>query len=406
MADQKDALRIVMDRADAVYQREDEVIFHIEAGRDGPTLPERITYSLTWDRWRVIEEGIIHSASLPHDVVVTPAQAGFLRLSVGPPGAPDDKKLQAAAAVSPRAIPPSMPVPDDFGEYWLGQVAEHLSNPVEAKVEHCTSHRVGVVYKVKVQMPGERNIHGWLLKPRGEGPFPALVRFHGAGVYPVPPDNGLDWTTRGMMVFSVNPHPIPNDRPPEFYEALRTGELADYRTRGRANRDTIYFREMFLRAVRAVDFLGQERDWDGKSMVLEGHSQGGAQALAAAALNDNVSCIVVSCSTHCDHTGPAMGRVPGWPRIVEIRDGISDPVQLEAARYIDGVNFASMIVCPAMFSLGFLDDLCPPTGIYAAYNSLRGPKMIRHEVEVGHVHTEACKAATYEWVSRRIEGRR
>ena len=38
------------------------------------------------------------------------------------------------------------------------------------------------------------------------------------------------------------------------------------------------------------------------------------------------------------------------------------------------VNFAPRIKCPALVSLGLIDTVCRPTGIYAAFNQIPGPK--------------------------------
>jgi cephalosporin-C deacetylase-like acetyl esterase len=248
-------------------------------------------------------------------------------------------------------------------------------------------------------MPDGTGVYGWLLIPQGKPPFPAIARYHGAGVYAVPPENGLEWTARGIMVFSINPHAIPNDAERDFYLELRTGGFADYRTRGREDRSRVYFRTMFQRAVRAAEFLTSLPEWDGKHLIAEGHSQGGGQALAAAAFNSRVNGMVISCSTHCDHTGPVIGRVAGWPQFVGVENGVPNPMHVETARYIEGVNFASRVTCPTLWSVAFLDDLCPPTGNYAAYNQVAAPKTIRHDIATGHVHTDECKEATFSWVA-------
>ena len=80
---------------------------------------------------------------------------------------------------------------------------------------------------------------------------------------------------------------------------------------------------------------------------------------------------------------------------------VDAPGHCQAAGGVDGVNFASRIDCPTIFSVGFLDDACPPTGIYAAYNSLGGPKEINNEVTTGHIHTENFKQVGYRWLSDR-----
>jgi len=45
--------------------------------------------------------------------------------------------------------------------------------------------------------------------------------------------------------------------------------------------------------------------------------------------------------------------------------------------YFDGVNFAARAQCPALFSVGLMDEVCPPRTVFAAYNHYAGPKQIR-----------------------------
>ena len=45
--------------------------------------------------------------------------------------------------------------------------------------------------------------------------------------------------------------------------------------------------------------------------------------------------------------------------------------------YFDGVHFAARARAPALFSVGLMDDICPPRTVFAAYNHYAGPKEIR-----------------------------
>jgi cephalosporin-C deacetylase len=36
--------------------------------------------------------------------------------------------------------------------------------------------------------------------------------------------------------------------------------------------------------------------------------------------------------------------------------------------YLDGVTFARRATAPALFSVGLMDPICPPSTVYAAYN--------------------------------------
>ena len=45
--------------------------------------------------------------------------------------------------------------------------------------------------------------------------------------------------------------------------------------RGVLDRRTYYFRSVYLRIVRGLDYLSSRDDWDGKTLLLTGRSQGG-----------------------------------------------------------------------------------------------------------------------------------
>jgi len=45
--------------------------------------------------------------------------------------------------------------------------------------------------------------------------------------------------------------------------------------------------------------------------------------------------------------------------------------------YFDGVNFAARSNARALFSVGLMDEICPPSTVFAAYNHWRGAKDIR-----------------------------
>jgi len=66
-------------------------------------------------------------------------------------------------------------------------------------------------------MPRGGDLFGWLMVPNAASSqrtrVPAVVLYHGCRRVRSRPDDGLEWAARGLMTFSVNPHPIPNDLP-------------------------------------------------------------------------------------------------------------------------------------------------------------------------------------------------
>ena len=372
-------------REHAAYDIGEQIDFALAVAKDAPCT---VAYSLTWDGADVIRQGTVEIPSGGTIFSVVPDRPGIVRLTLE-----SDPPVEAAAAVAPEHIKPSLPIPEDFDKAWSDLLATQCNAAFGSELEVHSERNDGITYAVTLSVRGIDTIYGWLHRPRGGGRFPALVRYHGAGVYKLPAENGTDWAERGVMVLSINPQSIPNDQPQEFYVGLREGRLADYRQHPEA------FIAMFRRAVAAVDFMASLPEWDGRHLIAEGHSQGGGQALAAAGMNPRVTALVASCPTHCDHTG----RPAGWPQILSDK---ADSERMEQIRLIDGVNFASRIACPALFGICFLDSLCPPTGVFAAYNALRGPKSAHYEPTTGHVYTEAFQEATYRWVETLLsEGR-
>ena len=105
----------------------------------------------------------------------------------------------------------------------------------------------------------------------------------------------------------------------------------------------------------------------------------------------------------CDHSGDVVGRISGWPKIVPLdTDRKPDPKVLEAARYIDAMNFAARTKADALVSVGFIDGTCPPTSIYATYNNLPGRKEMVIGVPFGHVEWPASRERADHFVNEHI----
>jgi cephalosporin-C deacetylase-like acetyl esterase len=131
---------------------------------------------------------------------------------------------------------------------------------------------------------------------------------------------------------------------------------------------------MYMRVMRALEYVKSLPEWDGKNLIVAGASQGGAQVIAACALDKDVTLARAGVPAMCDHSGvtAAIPRSSGWPALYNrSKDGkADDPATAECAAYYDGCYFAKRIKCPIYISTGLLDNTCPPTSVFAAYNSI------------------------------------
>jgi cephalosporin-C deacetylase len=190
-----------------------------------------------------------------------------------------------------------------------------------------------------------------------------------------------------LLALDFNAHGIPNGKPDQFYADLLAGPLKGYSAIGRDSVETVYFRGMILRVLRAIDFLAAQPEWDGQVLIVQGSSQGGGQALVAAGLDPRVTLCLASVPAMCDHAGYKLGRQPGWPRIVPKVEGQYDENVTQVARYVDAANFATRIKCPTHVTVGFVDHVCAPASVYAAFNAI--------PVEEKHITPRAAMGHTF-----------
>ncbi|WP_395750948.1 acetylxylan esterase [Prosthecobacter sp.] len=386
-------LKASTDHPDALYKTGETATFTIEAQQDGKPLPEgRVVCVLSKDGVQPQPPQTLNIKNGKATIIGKLDEPGFLLLRA----TSDKASTMAGAGYDPLLLKPSMPVPEDFDAFWNAQKAALAQVPAKATLTAVTTGAPKGVeaFDVQIDCLG-KPVSGYFGKPvnaRAKS-LPAILHVHGAGVRSSNLGS-VSWALQegGMLSLDINAHGLPNGKPKEFYDALAAGELKDYRSEGVQDREKIYFKGMFLRLIRAIDFLTTQPEWDGKTLIVYGSSQGGFQAFAAAGLDARVSYICAGVPAGCDHTGSQANRISGWPKIVPNgADGKPNPAALQASRYFDNVNFAVRAKCRgAVVTVGFIDTTCPPTSVYAAYNALTIPKAIHNDILAGHTNTPAA----------------
>ena len=399
---------VVTDRESGIYQADEEAAFLVtvmlgqQAVTEG-TVSYVVDDFLHGGKSAGLPEGELALGSDPGRIALRGRAPEFLRCQVTyRPQQGKPVRAIAAAGFSPTDIRPSLSVPDDFDQFWTDQKRRLAEVPIDAKLT-AVDHANATIQCYDVQVPclGDAPVSGYLAKPKDAAPgsLPAILWVHGAGVRSSSLPNAVKGAQAGMLSMDINAHGIPNGKPGAFYAQQSSGPLSNYRHRGREHRDTIYFRGMFLRLVRAIDFLTAQAQWNGREVIVIGHSQGGGQALVAGGLDDRVTLVAAGVPAICDHSGEVVGRVNGWPKLVpNDSDGSPLPEVLQASRYVDAVNFASRCQADAILSVGFIDSVCPPSSCYAAYNALLGEKSIINEPLMGHAAPPHIQQAFFDRV--------
>ena len=279
--------------------------------------------------------------------------------------------------VAPEKLQVSVAEPADFDEFWSQVKADLAKVPVKEIERKRIENSKADVYDVKIACIGEKPVSGYLCiqKNAKTKSLPAMVFFHGAGVYSSYAN--VSRAAEGFIYFDVNAHGIENGKPKEFYKDLTANYYLPkgkpgYPQWNKNDRDKFYFKGMFARVIRALEYVKTLPEWDGKHLIVAGGSQGGAQTLIACGMDKDVSLARCEVPAMCDHSGAAAGHLRGWPKLVALKkDGSpADPAVVKASGYYDCVNFAKRVKCPIYFSTGGWDFTCSPTSVYKAYNNV------------------------------------
>ncbi len=343
-----------------ILQKGREVTYSI----GGDMMPEE------WSGSAILEDG---------EAIVsigTIEQPGFLdcRLSVELDG--QVYKHHIKVGFEPDKLLPYTTLPDDFMSFWTGAKIKAAECPMvftKTFVPEYSSDKIDC-YLVKLQTYRKGDyVYGYLTIPKGDGPFPVVFSPPGAGIKPMNPMKDLFYAESGFIRFDMEIHGIRPNLDAETYKSISQAFGSDnnsYLVNGLDDRDSYYMKKVYLSCVRAIDFLTSLPGWDGKNVIVQGGSQGGALALVTAGLDDRVTACAANHPALSDMAGYKAGRAGGYPHLFTRFSGMDTPQKMKTLQYYDVVNFARQIKVPVFMTWGYNDNVCPPTTSYIIYNIL------------------------------------
>lgn len=403
-------VRIAPDHRDWTYRLGEPAKFRIMVTADNtPVDNATVTYSVGPELMPTEKK----TATVPLDGLVidggTLNTGGFIRCKASVEFAGRTYQGVATAAFAPETIKPFQTEPADFDAFWQKGKNDLAKIPLEARLtllpDACTD-KVNV-YHVNFRTLGQAwnptppRIYGILCEPKAPGKYPAVLKVPGAGVRSYAGDTDL--AARGAIVLEIGIHGIPVTLAKEIYDAMHAGALHSYWANQLDNKDTYYYRRVYLGCVRSNDFLASREMWNGKDLLVMGASQGGQLSLATAALDPRVTALSVTHPAMCDVAAPLHGRAGGWPHPFKPNDDGSPsfhatPAKIATAAYYDSVNFARRIKAPGFYIWGYNDEVCPPTSTFAAYNVITAPKTLAIQPEQAHTYPAEQGEAIKRWV--------
>jgi cephalosporin-C deacetylase len=273
--------------------------------------------------------------------------------------------------------------PSDFLAFWQDTLAAARAFPLAAQFEpHPTPLQTLEAFDVTFAGYGGQPIKGWLLLPKNRTkPLPCVVEYIGYGGGRGFATDNLLWASCGFAWLLMDtrgqgsswskgdtPDLVPDGDNPQH---------PGFMTRGILRRETYYYRRVFTDAVRAIQAAKSHPAIDPSRIGLTGGSQGGGIAIAAAALEPSVVALAPDVPFLC-HFTRAMQIVGSDPygeivRFLKVQRHLESEV-LNTLSYFDGQHFAALTRAKALYSVGLMDEICPPSTVYAAFNNHTGEK--------------------------------
>lgn len=364
------------DKEPVSYLLDETMTFKVQLVEDGkPLAGKTLKWFRTGDDQKAAKGEATSSDTQPLEIISSINKPGFVHLEItGFNGDGSPFKFEGGAGVHPEMLS-SVPEPSDFDAYWARQKDQLTQVPMKVlEMKPVPETEDGVLtYDVKIACAGGAPVSGYFSKRKDAArkSSVAQVIFQGYGVLSAGrTGSSAKDPNKPALVLCINANGIENGREEAYYKNLSETTLKWYAFNQQENTypETAYFNGMVLRLLRALEFIKAQPEWDGKTLVVSGGSQGGFQCLIAAGLDQAVTRCEADKPWCCDLGGPTLGRLGSGFR----------PAYTEALRYFDPVNHAKRIRCETFITSGLGDYVCPPSGLSVLYNNIKAPKTIEY----------------------------
>ena len=310
-----------------------------------------------------------------------------------------------------RTYTPDLAVPADLDAFWASTLADARSHDLGVT---CTPVENGLAvidtFDVTYAGFGGSPIRAWLHLPATRtGPLPAVIEYCGYGggrglshervLWAAAGYAHLVMDTRGQgSSWMVGDTPDPDAGGAPFHPGFMTQGILDP--------ETYYYRRVFTDAVRAVEAARTLDAVDPARVGVAGGSQGGGISLAVAGLVPDLAAVMTDVPFLTDfRRAITLIDTNPYGEIVRYLKAHRDHADraLTTLSYFDAATLARTAGAPALFSVGLMDETCPPSTVYAAFNHYGGPKEILeypfNDHEGGQGFHEVAKLG---WIAPRL----
>lgn len=284
------------------------------------------------------------------------------------------------------------PRPTDFDEYWERALVEMRA--VDANVELVPStFQVPHADCYDLYFTGVRGarIHAKYIRPKNvPTPHPAIVQFHGYTGYSGEWNDKLVYASIGCSVVAM-------DCRGQGGSSEDTGGVKGNTQNGHIIRglddhpDNLLFRHIYLDTAQLAAIVMNLPEVDETRVAAMGGSQGGGLTLACAALEPRIKKLAPVFPFLCDYqrvwemdlAANAYLELKSFFRMFDPQHLREKEIFLKLG-YIDLQYLTNRIQGEVMMGVGLMDNVCPPSTQFAAYNRITSPKKVEIYPDFGH----------------------
>ena len=284
------------------------------------------------------------------------------------------------------------PRPDDFDAFWDRALAEvHAIDPKVEIVPSSFSVPFAECYDLYFTGVGGARIHAQYLKPKdSKKPHPAVLQFHGYSMDAGDWSDKLAYVAMGYTVAAMDCRGQGGRS--EDTGGVKGNTLHGHIIRGLdGGAESLLYRGIFLDTAQLASIVMAMPDVDETRVGATGGSQGGGLTLACTALVPGIK-----------KAAPVYPFLSDYQRVWEMDLAVSayqelkdyfrrfDPMHLREKEvfttlgYIDVQYLAPRIRAEVMMTTGLMDDICPPSTQFAAYNKITSSKHMNIYPDFGH----------------------
>lgn len=401
----------VPDHADWLYHTGEKAKVEVHLYKYGVPRDCKVSYEIADDMLEADKKGTVKltngKAIIDMGTRKTP---GFrdLRLKATVDGKTYGHHIKVGFSVD--KIKPYTNEPADFMDFWNRNIEDMRAVPLkytkERADEYCTDKIECYLVKLTINKQ-KQAVYAYLFYPKNakKGSCPVVLCPPGAGIKTIKePLRHKYYAENGCIRMEMEIHGLDPRLSQETFNDISkafNGKENGYLGNGIDNRDRYYMKRVYLALVRCIDLLTQLPEWDGRNVIVQGGSQGGALALVAAGLDSRVTQCIVNHPALSDMAAYSAGLTGGYPHFNRIK-GMLTENNMKTMAYYDVVNFARHVKADTYMTWGYNDDTCPPTTSYAVWNTLNCPKEALLTPINEHWTSDDTEYGQMEWMLKHL----